>query len=783
MSTKNKRRTVVKNGDSGADTILATTIRNGEDVAPTVRHSFEFGKPETLLHRLKNIVKKKEVEIEDLCKLHYEEFILAVDELRGVLVDADELKIELSDQNLQLQDVASSLLLKVEEVLQLYSIKKNITEALQTLKICVQLLNLCAKCNLHISEGNFHPALKTIDLIESSYLQNVPMKALRKVIETQMPNIKSYIEKKVCHEFNDWLVHIRSSAKEIGQLAMKDAASSRQRDLEMRKQQREAEERYGECMYMLNIVDCPEERSFLKFDLTPVYRAHHIYVCLGIQERFHKYYYENRLMQLNLDLEISSTQPLLESHQSLFAQIAGYFIVEERVLRTGGGLLMYSQLETLWEGAITKLTSVLEQQISCMETANQLLVIKDSITLLGVTLKQYGYNVDPLVCVLDKSKDRYYELLLHGLQERVADVLADDTYEQMVIKNEGEYEMNVLAFNLHTSDIMPPFPYIAPFSAAVPEACRLVISFIEDSASFLSGSQVNSYSIVKKNLDKFLVEVLNEALLKLIHGRTLGVSQVMQITANIAVLEHACDHFLFQAAHLCGLPPVRLVDVGLSARAALRDSQNAAYVALSRLVNTKVDEFMALTSNINWIPEEAPQSENECVNEVIIYLDTVLSTAQQILPLEALYKLGRGALEHISISIVMAFLSEDVKRFNVNAVMGIDNDLKLLESFADERFHRSGMSDLEKEDNLRGSLIEARQLINLLLSSQPENFMNPVIRVKNYGALDYKKVASICEKFKDSPDRLFGSLSNRNSKQNARKKSMDMLKRRLRDFS
>jgi hypothetical protein len=200
-------------------------------------------------------------------------------------------------------------------------------------------------------------------------------------------------------------------------------------------------------------------------------------------------------------------------------------------------------------------------------------------------------------------------------------------------------------------------------------------------------------------------------------------------------------------------------------------------------VNNKLDGLMALTENINWTSEETPQNGNDYINEVVIYLDTILSTAQQILPLDALHKVGSGALEHISNSIVGAFLSDSVKRFNANAVLSLNIDLKLLEDFADDRFHSTGLSEIHKEGSFRGCLIEARQLINLLSSSQPENFMNPVIRQKNYDALDYKKVASICEKFKDSPDGIFGSLSTRNTKQSARKKSMDMLKKRLKDFN
>jgi hypothetical protein len=221
----------------------------------------------------------------------------------------------------------------------------------------------------------------------------------------------------------------------------------------------------------------------------------------------------------------------------------------------------------------------------------------------------------------------------------------------------------------------------------------------------------------------------------------------------------------------------------LTAKVVLKTSRDAAYLALLNLVNTKLDEFMNITENINWTSEETPQNGNDYINEAVIYLDTILSTAQQILPLDALHKVGSGALEHISNSIVGAFLSDSVRRFNANAVLSLNNDLKIIEDFADERFHSTGLSEIYKEGSFRGCLLEARQLINLLSSSQPENFMNPVIRQKNYDALDYKNVASICDKFKDSHDGIFGSLSTRNTKQSARKKSMDMLKKRLKDFN
>lgn len=789
LHAPSRRRTVVEHADGGVDVVLATSIGNGEDLGPAVRHSFESGKPEALLHQLRNIVRKKEVEIEELCKLHYEDFIVAVDELRGVLVDADELKSMLSSENLRLQEVASALLLRLEELLELYLIKKNVTEALQILKVCVQVSKLCLTCNMHVSNSRFYPALKTLDMIKRNYIQNTPLKPLRKVIEKQIPALKLHIEKKVCSEFNDWLVHIRSAAKEIGQLAIGQASSARQREEEKRARRREAEEQsrtgVGDVACALDI-EYIDEDSMLEFDLTPVYRAHHIHTCLGIEEKFRDYYYKNRLMQLNLDLQISSAQPFLESHQAFFAQIAGFFIVEDRVRRTAGGLLSDSQVEAIWETAIAKMTTVLEDQFSRTDTASHLLLIKDFVTLLGATLTGHGYRVAPLLEVLDSSRDKYHELLLSECWKQISDILASDSFEQMVIKKEYEYNMNVLSFQLQSSDIMPAFPFIAPFSSSVPDVCRIVRSFIEDSVNYLSyGGHINFYEVVKKYLDKLVIGVLNEALLNMIHTGNLGVSQAMQIAANIAVLEDSCDLFLWQAAQLCSVP-LRLVErphAGLTAKAVLKASQNAAYNALVNVIDSKLDEYLALMNGINWTADEAPENANDYIHEVVVYLDFLISTAQQILPAEALYKIGVGALNHISDSIVAAFLSESLKRFTLNAVIGIGNDLKTLEAFAAERFQSTGLSELKKDRSFRECLVEARQLVNLLVSNQPENFMNPVIREKNYGALDYKKVASICEKFKDAPDRLFGSLSSRNTKQDARKKSMDMLKRRLKDFS
>lgn len=804
MNTSKMRRKVVpavENGDSADkldQVLLSAAICNGEDVGPFVRKGFASGKPETVLLHLRHFARSKESEIEDVCRAHYEDFITAVDDLRSLLSDVDSLKSSLSNSNSQLQSVAVPLLTTLDSFVEARNKCKNITLAIQSLRTCVQLVELCSRANRHLSENNFYMALKCVDSIEREFMNKTPSTTLRRMLEKQIPAIRSHIERRITKEFGDWLVEIRVVSRNLGQLAIGQASASRQREEELRIKQRQAEEQsrlsLRDCVYALEEEDddgfngisddgkdgySNGSNGMLGFDLTPLYRAYHINQTLGLEDRFKKYYFENRKLQLTSDFQVSSMTPFLESHQTFFAQIAGFFIVEDRVLRTGGKLVSKMEVENLWDTAMSKMCSVLEDQFSRMQTANHLLLIKDYVSLLSVTLRRYGYPVEALLDVLSKHRDKYHELLLSDCRKQITEALAADKFEQMYMKKEYEYSMNVLSFQLQTSNIMPAFPYVAPFSCTVPDCCRIVRSFIEDSVSFMShGGQLDFYDVVKKYLDRLLTEVLDGALLKLIHTSIGGVTQAMQMAANMAVFERACDFFFRHAAQLSGIP-LRMAERGRRLFP-LTKARDAAEEMLSGLLKQKVDGFLLLIENVNWMADDPLQSGNEYVHEVIIFLETLTSTAQQILPVQVLKRVLQDVLCHISEMIVGALLGESVKRFNVNAVMALDVDIRMLESFAENQAPLLSEADASQ---LKAALGESRQLVNLLLSNHPENFLNPVIRERSYNALDYRKVVTISEKMKDQSDRLFGSFGTRGAKQNTKKKSLDALIKRLKDVN
>ncbi|XWS36157.1 hypothetical protein CRYUN_Cryun20dG0060800 [Craigia yunnanensis] len=800
MQSTGSRRKVAPAAADGGDKLeqllLSSTICNDEDLGPFVRKVFTSGRPETLLHHLRHFARSKESEIEEVCKAHYQDFILAVDDLRSLLSDVDSLKSSLFDSNSRLQSVAGPLLSSLDSFVEAQNVSKNVDFALQSVISCIKLMELCSRANHHLSNGSFYMALKCLDSIESEFQDKTSSSTLKRMLERKIPEIRSHIERKISKEFGDWLVEIRVVSRNLGQLAIGQASAARQREEDLRMKQRQAEEQsrlsLRDCDYALEEDDdegglggdendgySNGNSCLLGFDLTPLYRAYHIHQTLGLEDRFKQYYFENRKLQLTSDFHVSSMTPFLESHQTFFAQIAGFFIVEDRVLRTGGGLILKMEVENLWETAVSKMCSVLEDQFSRMQTANHLLLIKDYVSLLGVTLRRYGYPVDALLDVLSKHRDKYHELLLSDCRKQISEALAADKFEQMLMKKEYEYSMNVLSFQIQTSDIIPAFPYVAPFSSTVPDCCRIVRSFIEDSVSFMSyGGRLDFYDVVKKYLDRLISEVLDGALLKLISSSVHGVSQSMQVAANMAVLERACDFFFRHAAQLSGIP-LRIAERGRR-QFPLNKARDAAEEMLSGMLKTKVDGFMTLIENVNWMTDEPSQGGNEYVNEVIIYLETLVSTAQQILPPQVLIRVLQDVLSHISENIVGALFGDSVKRFNVNAIMGIDVDIRLLESFADNLAPLFSEGDANQ---LKNALAESRQLINLLLSNHPENFLNLVIRERSFNTLDYRKVVTISEKLRDPSDRLFGTFGSRGAKQNPKKKSLDALIKRLKDVS
>lgn len=86
------------------------------------------------------------------------------------------------------------------------------------------------------------------------------------------------------------------------------------------------------------------------------------------------------------------------------------------------------------------------------------MLINHYASLIGMSLRRYGYQVGPSVDIFNKNRDKYHENILNVCKKHINDVLTNEKYKQMVMKKEYEYTMNVLEFHLQTLDVMPTFP-------------------------------------------------------------------------------------------------------------------------------------------------------------------------------------------------------------------------------------------------------------------------------------------------------------------------------------
>lgn len=324
---------------------MSSAICNNEDIGPFIRKAFASGKPETLHHHLRHFARSKESEIEEVCKAHYQDFILAVDDLRSLLSDVDSLKSSLFDSNSRLQSVARPLLSSLDAFVETRNVSKNVNLAIDSIRTCVKLMEVCTRANRHLADDNFYMALKCVDAIEREYLDKTESSTLKRMLEKKIPEIRSYIERKVNKEFGDWLVEIRVVSRNLGQLAIGQASSARQREEDLRIKQRQAEEQsrlsVRDCIYALEEEEEDEiiaggigedGGGVAGFDLTSLYRAYHIHQTLGLEDRFKRYYFENRKLQLTSDFQVSSMTPFLESHQTFFAQIVGFYVSLLRIM-------------------------------------------------------------------------------------------------------------------------------------------------------------------------------------------------------------------------------------------------------------------------------------------------------------------------------------------------------------------------------------------------------------------------------------------------------------------
>eukprot|EP00882_Tetradesmus_deserticola_P016117 GHRQ01017193.1.p1 GENE.GHRQ01017193.1~~GHRQ01017193.1.p1 ORF type:complete len:300 (+),score=166.91 GHRQ01017193.1:1187-2086(+) len=188
-----------------------------------------------------------------------------------------------------------------------------------------------------------------------------------------------------------------------------------------------------------------------------------------------------------------------------------------------------------------------------------MLLVKDFVLLVCVALERAGYQVAPVIELLQGTQARYHALLSAQLQGQAAAAVEADVLGELEIRNEAQHMLSVAEYGLpwqlegaaagrHTqlsASGVPPLPYVAPFTCCVPEVLSLVRRYVIDSLAYLRGlhSPQELLPAVLHQRDRMLGKVLVEVLS--FKARSVASEEMMRecmkVAANARALSAALD--------------------------------------------------------------------------------------------------------------------------------------------------------------------------------------------------------------------------------------------------
>ncbi|BDA50846.1 Exocyst complex component 6B [Coccomyxa sp. Obi] len=654
---------------------------------------------------------------------------------------------------------------------------------------------------------------------------------LQKVLLERVDMLTKALEQKAITDFNDWLVSVRAEAQVVGMRVLCRAAAERAREEAAARQRRAllaqlpaaaeagrapavpaASEGGGasEALWLdpkanpaaAEILANPPPDSGSEvlgsINMTLLLRCVQVHECLGKLQGFQESYQRNRRLQLNSDLAPPAN--FSEGYRPFVAQLAGFFIIEDRVQRRCHALCAGAQADAGWETAVAVLKTVLNIAFDTTTSAGAMLRMKDFVLLVCSALGNCGYHVVPVQEILMSGRAKYQELLCTALAAQLAAQVAQPTSPAALalwaqvspllpaeVPDEGTAAaMRALGLPLTLSGEEPPASaFAAPFSGVVPFLLRLFRSFVEDCVAYLTGlvSSAEVLPVVRQQRDKMLSRVAIGALqasLDALSMRDLG--RAMQAVTDawaLGAAMPALDDFTHVRARggemreRVGNRSPRKEQRGAfqvsgpstssgaaSLQAQWAGLQEAAERVVVRVLAGQSSSFLSQARAAAWLPELPPKAAagaSPYINEILDFLTDSLNLGARMLPREPYCAVARAAITFLG-DAIMDLLAEDaIPAYNMYALQQLSKDVAKLKAFAEA----CNVPDMAE------GLAEPEQFCRLMTTNTLEELVDAKQRSEHYSAINFRRLCSILTKYREIGDKASytGSHSVLRSKQ------------------
>ncbi|PKC06061.1 exocyst complex subunit Sec15-like protein [Rhizophagus irregularis] len=714
---------------------------NLEQLGPIIKTIYDTDRQEAFLEQLAMFVRKKEGEIERMCNSNYQEFIQSVDQLLKVRQGTVNLKNKIIDLNYDVQKSGKKVASKKKELIQTRRIQKNIDEAVETLQLCLHVLDMANRVNHLVEERKYYSALRTLEELQTVHLRKAIQYEFAKHLQESIPVMQHDVKNAVTKEMKEWLFKVRQVSGEVGKIAMEQMKLRQERwKLKVAKNPDLRSVPVSSPIEMVmneenefNIVN----NDHVHIDFKPLYQCLHIYEELGKRNEFKSNYEEDRRSQANLVLSQSFT--LREGNEKGFEaflqDIVGFFVVEYVIVHSTQNFRSQTEVDNLWDSVIAKVVKIITESLDECHDPNLFLQIKFSLFTFIQTLEDYGYNVHAFTDLILTVFQRYSDMLKQRFLEDFLQTLLYDDYMPMPISSPAEYEAVVDAcWFKEDHRISQGYPRTLPFSQAYPSCCLDIKKFVDQYYTFAEGDsrQFSTVDdIAKQTLDNLLIEHVNGVLTSKLESQNM--SQIVQIIINLEYFHDACGELekllkSKRSSHRGG-------QIKLKAAEEFRETSKKAEKRIFELVNSKIDDFLEL-ADYDWVPNSVQAHPSFFLHDMANYLTAVISSTLYNLPMSIKIFIYFNALSHLASSLCNLILSPSVKKINANGVANLEVDVTFLEHFARKL----------EDPNIADAFLELRQIVTLLQSDNVEEYLDPSTRNRKYSLLKPTDVINLFDK-------------------------------------
>jgi len=689
---------------------------------PTFRGVYESGQHELFLERLEERIKKHDKDIEKMCSHHYQGFIDSVRDLLRVRSEATQLKREVESIDGEMRASSAKVVSGAEKLVKARTTETNIAATIEALSLCLPVLQMFSKLSKQMRDKKYHPALKTLEQLEQSHLPRIANYRFSKQMREQIPLLRESIKDASMTDLKDFLENIRKYSPKMGEIAMRHTAEQLEMDIgggrQAQTQNPQPNPFTGEIEYEAlseSTYDTEEDLSAPDLvDFSPVYRCLHIYTVLGERETYERYYRKQRAQQSTLTLTPpNNMHEEIDGYRTYFHGIVGFFVCEDHILNTGGGLVSKGYLEEVWGGATAKIVATLRTHSAYCTDAGLMLKIKNLIMLFASTLKTYGYNVDRLYELLQELRDHYNEVLMQRWVGQFRDIFEADNYHPIQVTSINEYQDITNSFPYENFTLeSASFPKQFPFSAMVPRVYTEVQEFIISCLQFSEDLQLTQNELdetVRRSTNLLLTRTLSGCLSSLIRRPALSLLQLIQIVINTVHLEDTNIYLENFISELTGTGQDANHVARLQARSMFKDIRAEGEEYIFKKLVSKMNEFLELAS-YDWMLSEPQGHASPWLMDLIAFLKSVFESFTN-LPTRLAQMSCMSSCQHLARSIMTMLLDENVKAISTGILQQIDLDLVQCEMFASSE-PVPGM----EEGVLVMCFLDLRQLLDLFVA-------------------------------------------------------------------